>query len=54
VTWRKSSKTDTGNCVEVRQDLSALRDSKDPGQALETQGLPTLVSLLKAGRQPAR
>jgi hypothetical protein len=48
--WRKSTKTDTGSCVEVRRDLSAVRDSKDPGQALEARGLPTLVSQLKVGR----
>jgi hypothetical protein len=29
--WRKSSFSDVnGNCVEVRGDLSALRDSKHP------------------------
>lgn len=29
--WRKSSKSDTGgSCVEVRNDLTALRDSKSP------------------------
>jgi uncharacterized protein DUF397 len=29
--WRKSSKSDTGaSCVEVRNDLAAIRDSKRP------------------------
>jgi hypothetical protein len=29
--WRKSSKSaDAGQCVEVRNDLTALRDSKRP------------------------
>lgn len=29
--WRKSSKSDTGgSCVEVRNDLAAIRDSKHP------------------------
>ncbi|WP_424185914.1 DUF397 domain-containing protein [Actinokineospora sp. G85] len=29
--WRKSSRTgSTGNCVELRQDLAAVRDSKHP------------------------
>lgn len=29
--WRKSSKSNTASqCVEVRSDLSALRDSKCP------------------------
>jgi hypothetical protein len=48
--WRKSTKTNTGSCVEIRRDLSAVRDSKDPGRALETRGLPTLVAQLKGGR----
>jgi hypothetical protein len=54
VRWRKSSWSDSANCVEVRQDLAAVRDSKDPGRALETPGLPTLIDLLKVGRQLAR
>jgi len=31
-TWRKSSYSDgnNGNCVELRRDLAALRDSKAP------------------------
>ncbi|WP_156756264.1 DUF397 domain-containing protein [Actinokineospora pegani] len=29
--WRKSSRSgSTGNCVELRQDLAAVRDSKQP------------------------
>ncbi|MFC5290470.1 DUF397 domain-containing protein [Actinokineospora guangxiensis] len=35
--WRRSSKSGSGsNCVEVRQDLSALRDSKSPSASVET------------------
>lgn len=31
MTWRKSSHSaEDGNCVEVRGDLQALRDSKSP------------------------
>lgn len=30
MTWRRSSRSDDGNCVEVRSDLAALRDSKSP------------------------
>ena len=33
--WRKSSRSaESGNCVEVRNDLTALRDSKRPAAAL--------------------
>lgn len=33
--WRKSSRSgETGNCVEVRNDLAAVRDSKRPDTAL--------------------
>jgi hypothetical protein len=49
--WRKSSKTDTGNCVEVRHDLAALRDSKQPGgPQLVVPGIAALVEGLKDGR----
>ena len=31
MTWRKSSRSGSGgNCVEVRGDLQAVRDSKSP------------------------
>nr|WP_084467887.1 DUF397 domain-containing protein [Actinokineospora inagensis] len=31
VTWRKSTRSSNGtDCVEVRNDLSAIRDSKNP------------------------
>ena len=52
--WRKSSWTNSGNCVEVRQDLAAVRDSKDPGRALETPGLPTLIEQLKVSSRDRR
>jgi hypothetical protein len=45
--WRKSSWTDTGNCVEIRGDLTAVRDSKDPNQTLEARGLRALISFVK-------
>jgi hypothetical protein len=33
--WRRSSRSgDTGNCVEVRNDLAAVRDSKRPETTL--------------------
>ncbi len=48
--WRKSSRSDTGNCVEVRRDLAALRDSKQPdGPALATPALGLLIERLKRG-----
>ena len=49
--WRKSSKSDTGGqCVEVRRDLGALRDSKQPdGPALATPALGVLIERLKRG-----
>lgn len=35
MTWRKSSHSAAdGNCVEVRGDLQALRDSKSPSALL--------------------
>jgi hypothetical protein len=49
--WRKSSRSNTGNCVEVRRDLAALRDSKQPGgPALATPGLGLLIERLKSGQ----
>ncbi|WP_459721113.1 DUF397 domain-containing protein [Actinophytocola sp. KF-1] len=33
--WRRSSRSgETGNCVELRGDLAAIRDSKSPGTVL--------------------
>jgi hypothetical protein len=49
--WRKSSKTNTGDCVEVRHDLGAVRDSKQPGgPQLVVSGFAALVDGLKGGR----
>jgi hypothetical protein len=49
--WRKSSFSgNSGDCVEVRQDLAAIRDSKNaagPSLAVE---LARLVAVVKAGR----
>jgi hypothetical protein len=49
--WRKSSKSNSGaSCVEVRNDLAAIRDSKDPaGPALGTD-VAGLLNLVKSGR----
>lgn len=47
--WRKSSFSgNSGNCVLVRQDLAAIRDSKNPGPALATD-LSRLLATIKAG-----
>jgi hypothetical protein len=47
--WRKSSFSgDSGNCVEVRQDLSAIRDSKNAGPSLAID-LARLVATVKGG-----
>jgi hypothetical protein len=48
--WRKSSRSNTGHCVEVRRDLAALRDSKQPdGPQLATPELRMLIKRLKRG-----
>ena len=48
--WRKSSLSgEGGNCVQVRQDLTAIRDSKNPvGPALRAE-LADLVTAIKTG-----
>lgn len=33
-TWRTSSFTSTGDCVEVAGTLDVIRDSKNPGEEL--------------------
>lgn len=49
--WRKSSKSESGSCVEVRQDLAALRDSKQPGgPRLPAPMLTTFIQGVKDGR----
>jgi hypothetical protein len=48
--WRKSSRSaDAGQCVEVRNDLGALRDSKNPGGRALGLTVNPLVAALKAG-----
>lgn len=49
--WRKSSYTNaTGQCVELRCDLAAVRDSKDPSGPTLSVNVPALVRSVKAGR----
>lgn len=48
--WCKSSFSgDGGNCVEVRQDLVAVRDSKNPAGPTLTADLSRLLATVKAG-----
>ena len=49
--WRTSSFSGSGgNCVQVRQDLAALRDSKNPtGPALATD-LSRLLATIKSSK----
>ena len=47
-TWRKSSYSGTqGQCVEVRNDLSAVRDSKNPAGAELVGDLGRLIIHIK-------
>ena len=46
--WRKSSRSGPGNaCVEIRNDLNAVRDSKSPDGPVLTIGLHGLVETVK-------
>lgn len=49
--WRKSSFSgNSGECVEIRQDLTAVRDSKNPGGTALTVDLSHLLTTVKTGR----
>jgi hypothetical protein len=49
--WRKSSFSGTGgNCVEVRQDLAAIRDSKNPDGPALAVDLSRLLAAVRSGR----
>lgn len=50
--WRKSSKSNSGaTCVEVRGDLGALRDSKQPeGPQLVAPRLTAFLKGVKDGQ----
>jgi hypothetical protein len=48
--WRKSSYTgNSGSCVQVRRDLAALRDSKDPNGPTLAVDLSNLLATVRAG-----
>lgn len=49
--WRKSSRSDTGgSCVEVRNDLAAIRDSKNPTGPILPADLSALLITVRTGR----
>jgi hypothetical protein len=49
--WRKSSKSNSGGtCVEVRHDLAALRDSKQPVGPRLAVPLAEFIKDVKDGR----
>lgn len=49
--WRKSSKSDSGGqCVEVRNDLSAVRDSKNPTGPTLAADLSRLLATVRSGK----
>lgn len=51
IMWRKSSRSETGaSCVEVRHDLTAIRDSKIPRGPILAANLHALLSTVKAGK----
>jgi hypothetical protein len=52
VRWRKSIRSggNGGDCVEVANTLSALRDSKNPAGHVLPAPVPALLSAIRAGR----
>ena len=47
--WRKASFSGSGgNCVEVRQDLAAIRDSKNPDGPTLAVDLSRLVAAVRS------
>ncbi|OLF07528.1 hypothetical protein BLA60_26760 [Actinophytocola xinjiangensis] len=47
--WRRSSHSGDTDCVEVADNLHAVRDSKNPGDSL-TVDIGRLLDVVKAGR----
>ena len=49
--WRKSSFSgNSGECVQVRQDLAAIRDSKNHAGPMLAVDLSAFLSTVRAGR----
>ncbi len=52
--WRKSSRSaESGNCVEIRNDLTALRDTKRPELTLP-MARPAVTKLITFARASGR
>lgn len=48
--WKKSGRsTNGGDCVEIRADLCAVRDTKNPDQVIRVN-VPALVHAVRVGR----
>jgi hypothetical protein len=48
--WRESSFSgDSGDCVQVRRDLAAVRDSKNPTGPVLIADLDQLLTAVKTG-----
>lgn len=55
--WRRSSYSgENGNCLEIREDLCAVRDSKNPTAVLETtpEALARFMRAVMVGRVRTR
>ena len=49
--WRKSSFSGSGgDCVQVRQDLAAIRDSKNPIGPTLAVDLSRLLATIRSGK----
>ena len=49
--WRKSSKSNSASqCVEIRNDLVAIRDSKNPNGPTVAADLFRLLTTVKSGK----
>ena len=49
--WRKSSRSEAASqCVEVRNNLTAIRDSKIPNGPALTVDLSRLLTAVKSGK----
>lgn len=50
-TWRKSRRSQNGqNCVEVRNTLDHVRDSKNPTGPTLPGNVPALIHAIQTGR----